>query len=161
MKRRRRRKCLCCGYRVDPRNVRHQKYCSRPACRKASKTARQRRWLAKAENQDYFRGPQNLIRVRAWRSTHPGYWRRRGAETARALQDDCCTQDVEQQSESTPLAAHALQDVWLAQPAVLVGLIAHITDSALQDDIVRSTRRLLQLGQDILGGKATACRSNG
>jgi hypothetical protein len=163
MKRRRRRKCLCCGewYRVDPRNVRHQRYCSRPACRKASKATRQRRWLSKPENQDYFRGAEHLVRVRAWRSTHPGYWRRGGAKAAIALQDDSCTQGVEVPSESAPLAAHALQDVFLAQPAVLIGLIAHITDSALQDDIVQSTRRLLQLGQDILAGRAAACPSSG
>ena len=47
----------------------------------------------------------------------------------------------------------ALQEVLSAQPAVLIGLIAHLTDSPLQEDIVRSTRRLLQLGQDILNGR--------
>ncbi|CAE6900529.1 hypothetical protein [Paraburkholderia domus] len=36
---------------------------------------------------------------------------------------------------------------------LLIGLIAHLTDSALQEDIARSTRRLLQLGQDILSGR--------
>ena len=35
MTKRRRRKCLNCGqlFRPDPRNVRHQRYCSAPACR--------------------------------------------------------------------------------------------------------------------------------
>jgi len=49
MKRGTRRKCLCCGslFRPDPRNRRHQRYCSQPACRKASKAASQRRWLSK------------------------------------------------------------------------------------------------------------------
>ena len=58
MKRGRRRKCLCCGglFRPDPRNRRHQRYCSQPACRKASKAASQRRWLGKPDNRDYFRG---------------------------------------------------------------------------------------------------------
>jgi hypothetical protein len=45
-----------------------------------------------------------------------------------------------------------IEEVLSAQPAVLVGLIAHLTDSALQEDIARSTQRLLQLGQDILSG---------
>ena len=51
--------CLFCGemFRADPRNARHQKYCSEPSCRKASKVASRRAWLAKPENQDYFRGP--------------------------------------------------------------------------------------------------------
>jgi len=46
-----------------------------------------------------------------------------------------------------------IEDVLSAQPAVLIGLIAHLTDSPLQEDILRSTRRLLQLGQDILNGR--------
>ena len=37
-----------------------------------------------------------------------------------------------------------------AQPAVLIGLIAHIVGTPLQDDIARTTDRLLRLGQDIL-----------
>jgi hypothetical protein len=43
-----------------------------------------------------------------------------------------------------------LQDVISAQPAVLIGLIAHLVGTPLQDDIVRTTDRLLRLGQDIL-----------
>ena len=155
MKRRRSRKCLCCEemFRVDARNIRHQRYCSSPACRKAAKAARQRRWLAKPENRDYFRGPLNVARVKAWRAAHSGYGRRARAKTGVALQDDCRTQAFEPPSESATLASAALQDVFVAQPAVLIGLIAHISGSALQDDIARSTRRLVELGQDILGGR--------
>ena len=73
-----RRKCKCCLklFRPDPRNRHHQRYCSAPACRAASKAASQARWLTKPENQGYFRGPVNVARVQAWRSRHPGYWRR-------------------------------------------------------------------------------------
>ncbi len=71
-------KCLFCGsmFGADPRNARRQKYCCAVACRKASKAASRRTWLAKPENQDYFRGPENVARVQAWRAQHPGYWRR-------------------------------------------------------------------------------------
>jgi hypothetical protein len=57
MARGRRRKCKCCLklFRPDPCNRRHQRYCSAPRCRRASKTASQARWLARAENHDYFR----------------------------------------------------------------------------------------------------------
>jgi hypothetical protein len=48
----------------------------------------------------------------------------------------------------------ALQDVLTAQPAVLIGLIAHLVGTPLQDDIVRTTGRLLRLGQDILATSA-------
>ena len=76
---RRRRKCRHCGqlFRPDPRNLRHQRYCSAKECRRASKAASQRRWLAKAENRDYFRGPEQMARVRAWRAAHPGYGRKK------------------------------------------------------------------------------------
>ena len=54
-----RRKCKCCLklFLPDPRNRRHQRYCSVPRCRAASKAASQARWLAAPENQDYFCGP--------------------------------------------------------------------------------------------------------
>jgi hypothetical protein len=45
-----------------------------------------------------------------------------------------------------------LQDVLYVQPPVLVGLIAHLWDSALQEDIAAALIRLIQLGHDICGG---------
>ena len=58
MSTRRRRKCRHCGqlFRPDPRSVRHQRYCSAEMCRRASKAASQRRWLAKAAIGGDFRG---------------------------------------------------------------------------------------------------------
>ena len=155
MKHPRLHKCLCCGelFRADPRNIRHQKYCSQATCRKASKAASQRRWLAKPENRDYFRGPVNVARVQFWRQAHPGY-RHRGTKKGAALQEDSRTQPVDTKAQSDLLAANALQDYLASQPAILIGLIAPITDSALQEDIARSTRRLLELGRDILSGRA-------
>ena len=157
MKHARRRKCLCCGelFRPDARNLRHQRHCPKSACRQSSKAASQRRWLAKSENRDYFQGAINVVRVQAWRAAHPGYWRRPGAKPATALQDDSSAQGIEPQGESDFFAAAALQEVLAAQPAVLIGLIAHLTDSALQEDIAKASRRLLQLGQDILQGRGS------
>jgi uncharacterized protein YjiS (DUF1127 family) len=150
-----RRKCKCCLklFRPDPRNRRHQCYCSAPACRAASKAASQTRWLAKPENQDYFRGPVNAARVKAWRVRHPGYWRKR-RRTRPALQEVSTVQPVDPTPESGDFAGAPLQDVISAQPAVLIGLIAHIVGTPLQDDIVRATGRLLRLGQDILSSSA-------
>lgn len=153
--------CLFCGafFRADPRNAKHQKYCCEPGCRKASKAASRCAWLAKAENQDYFRGPENVARVQSWRAAHPGHWRRPGGqrgtppEVPLALQDLCPTQAVEIAEDSQNVPQPALQDLWRDQPAVLIGFIAQFTGSALQDDIARSTRRLLELGQDILAGR--------
>jgi hypothetical protein len=156
MKRARSRKCLCCGelFRPDARNLRHQRHCAKSACRKASKAASQRRWVAKAANRDYFQGAINVARVQTWRAAHPGYWRRPEAVAPIALQEDSLAQVIETPSNSEFFAAAALQEVLAAQPTVLIGLIAHLTDSALQEDIARTSRRLLQLGQDILQGRA-------
>ena len=92
--------CLFCGeiFEADARNAAHQKYCFKAPCRKASQAASRRIWLAKSENQDYFRGPENVARVQAWRAAHPGYWRRArleivvGAPLVLALQDVCPSQ---------------------------------------------------------------------
>jgi len=68
-----RRKCLCCRawFIPDPRKRGQQQYCSKERCRKASKTASQRRWLCKSENESYFRGPEHVARVQRWRRDHP------------------------------------------------------------------------------------------
>jgi len=82
-------KCLGCGeiFAVDVRNRGRQKYCPRRDCRAAGKAARQRRWLKKSENQNYFSGPEHVARVRAWRAAHPGYWRSHRRGRGGALQD--------------------------------------------------------------------------
>jgi hypothetical protein len=146
-----RRKCKCCLklFRPDPRNRRHQRYCSAPRCKAASKTASQARWLAKPENHDYFRDPVHVARVRRWRSGNPGYWRR-ARRPHRALQDVSMAQVIGSAGETANFVRSPLQDVISAQPAVLVGLIAHLVGTPLQDDIVRTTDRLLRLGRDIL-----------
>jgi hypothetical protein len=111
--------------------------------------------LNKPANRDYFRGAANVQRVRAWRAAHPGYWQRTGRQTEVALQEDSLAQAIESTRESPTFTDAALQDLVCAQPFVLIGLIANLTGTALQEDIARTGRRLQQLGQDILtGGQA-------
>ena len=147
MTKRRRRKCLNCGqlFRPDPRNLQHQRYCSATACRKSSKAASQARWLAKPRNANYFRGPEHVARVRAWRAANPGYGRRR----RRALQDRLLTQVVDRTKKTGFLTTTALQDDSYAQALVLIDLIASLPGAALQEDIAHSTRRFRQLACDI------------
>jgi hypothetical protein len=156
MKRTRTRKCLCCGelFEPDRRNAKRQMCCPKKACRAALKAARQRRWLEQPRNRDYFRGAEHLERVRAWRAAHPGYWRRGKGLAADALQDAHGGQAVDAAQDSGTPAARALQDALRLQGPVLIGLIAHLSDSTLQEDIAQTSRRLLQLGQDILSGRA-------
>ena len=140
MKPRRRRKCLHCLdlFRPDPRNLRHQRYCSKAGCRQASKAASQRRWLNKGENRDYFRGAVNVQRVQAWRAAHPGYSKRTASQVNFALQEDSLAQTIAVKGKSGDLAAAALQDLLSSQPLVLIGLIAHLTNSALQEAMPNS-----------------------
>jgi hypothetical protein len=176
----------CCAnchqsFRADSRNAWHQRYCTAPECRAASKSTSQRQWLAKPENRDYFRGPENVQRVQQWRQAHPGYSRqgRANATSAAApppaagptppaatpLQELAPTQVTDAQEDFALAAAPAgaaaacpaspplpLQDLLQQQPVVLIGLLAHLSASTLQDDIALAGRRLLQLGHDVLGG---------
>ena len=62
-------------FRPDPRNRRHQRYCSVERLQGGQQSRQPTCWLSAPENQGYFRGPVNVARVQAWRSRHPGYWR--------------------------------------------------------------------------------------
>jgi len=148
----RKKKCCHCKelFLPDPRNAKRQKFCTKPACRKASKSASQRKWLQKPENIGYFKGPENVRRVQQWRKDHPGYWRPKPKNGTDALQDSLNAKTTENIMDKTHLTSDALQDLLIAQPTVLLGLIANFTGSALQDDIASTVRRLQQLGQDIL-----------
>jgi len=117
-------------------------------------SCKQKRWLNIPENRDYFRGPHNVSRVQEWRKAHPGYSRKKTG----TLQDRLSGQDFENTKikpsfvQIDPSFAGALQDVLASQPTVLIGLISHLTGSALQDDIASAARRLQKLGSDILNG---------
>jgi hypothetical protein len=89
----------------------------------------------------------NVARVQAWRSRHPGYWRK-GRRAASALQDVSIEQPIGSAVETT--VRSLLQELITAQLAVLIGLIAHLVGTPLQDDIARTTDRLLRLRRDIL-----------
>jgi hypothetical protein len=153
----------------DHRNVTRQRFCSKPECRHASKVDSQRRWLQKPENVDYFRGPDNVKRVQLWRQANPGYWRRQPPEVSAdpdTLQETLMPQEIETQSLSEEVTKpepeaetpepDALQETFFLQPTVVVGLIAHLSGLALQEDIASMARRLQQLGRDILHGSPHA-----
>jgi hypothetical protein len=79
MGRERRRTCSNCGesFTPDARNAHHQRYCSQPLCRAASKRVSQAKWLSKEENRHYHQGPAAVARVPAWRQAHPDYSQRK------------------------------------------------------------------------------------
>lgn len=146
-------KCQHCGefFVPDARNRTRQRYCVKPACRRESRARSQRVWLSRPENQDYFRGDANVARVRAWRQANPGYSKRRRARDGVALQDSLKLQPTAAQEPASPDAPVALQDILDSQPPVLVGLIAHLTGTTLQEDIAAMTRKLHSRGRAVLG----------
>ena len=133
----------------DPRNRHHQVYCSASACQQARQRAGQARWRRRPENRNYFRGPAEVERVRAWRKAHPGYWRRRRHGLRTAIKP----QSNEAQADGSGLNPDALQTVLLSQPAVLVGIISSLTGTALQTDIAEHVQRLHLRGEQILHPK--------
>jgi hypothetical protein len=110
--------------------------------------ASQEKWRNKPENRDYFKGPEQVERVREWRKKTPGYWKR--SKRVIALQDSLTVQPYEIIEDNAQIANSALQDLLMLQPPVIIGLISNFIGSALQDDIALTLLRMQQSGQDIL-----------
>lgn len=148
----RKRKCRHCHtfFLPDPRNTKRQKYCKNPERRKVSKAESQRKWLAKPENQNYFKGADHVKRVQKWRKEHPGYWRRKTSRPENALQEPLIEKNKENHKVTSSLGQSASQDSLFLQPSVFVGIIAQLKGNTLQDDIASCVRNLQQLGDDIL-----------
>lgn len=129
--------CLCCKEIFTPNpHAPWARYCSQPACRRASKKASQERWLNKPENRNYFCGQDHVNRVREWRKVHPGYWRRKkGRKGGGPLQDSVALQDL----------------VHSPSVAVLLGFLGDRTGSALQETVVKTFWKMHARGQAIMG----------
>ena len=155
------RKCMSCRefFVPDARNGDRQRYCGAADCRRASKAASQAAWLARPPNTGYFSGPVHVSRVRAWRAAHPGYSLGR-VRSSRALQDplppqvpDAIEECANRVRALEASSAVALQDLLNAESPLLAGLVAHLFQPALQDDMASTTRRLVQLGRDVINGR--------
>ncbi len=163
-------KCRHCGefFVPDVRNRARQRYCCKVPCRRARKADSQRRWLSRRQNADYFCGPENAARARAWQAAHPGYWKRRRRRKV-VLQDRLDSQPAANKRIAPQDEELVLQDIMATQTPVMVGLIAHLTGSVLQDDIAQMTRRLHSRGRAVLGkdiprpayGKTLDCNQPG
>ena len=147
------RKCLHCQelFLPEAHNGQRQRFCSKPDCRQASKRHSQREWLAKPENQNYFRDVQNAERVRHWQKAHPGYWKNTARYRRRTLQDTCSGQVPAAPAVAPGPPHRTLQDLCSRQLPLFVGLISMLAGSTLPEDIATSTRLLVTKGHDILG----------
>jgi hypothetical protein len=148
-----RRRCRHCGkcFSPDYRNRHHQYHCSKPNCRRISKAASQRRWLRKAPNRDYFRGPEHTRRVQQWRKDHPGYWKN-GLATPQGSQISASqtTKPVKTSCNVPGSPLCALQDFCLAKNPVFIGLLSMVAGDRLQEDIAATIGELLLRGRKIL-----------
>ena len=104
----------------------------------------------------YLSDPIHVARVQAWRAAHPGYSRSKPG-VLKPLQDPLVVQVVDLIEETSicaetpgPPGNSALQDLLNAPSPVLAGLIAHLFEATLQEDIASTTRRLIQLGHDVI-----------
>jgi hypothetical protein len=154
MNHKRNRQCRCCKdiFTPDYRNSKKQEYCSKPACRAASKRASQKRWSK--NNPNYFKGQIHVDRMREWRAANPGRSQRKSSGSV--LQDDCSQIPSQKQevippfAPETPIPAPVLQDFCITQHPVIIGLISQLSGYVLQDEIDVVTRRLEQLGHDVI-----------
>ena len=149
-----RRKCRCCGefFFPDYWNANRQHYCRKPACRQARKWASQCRWRRTPFGRSYFRGAENVERVRQWRQAHPGYWKRKPpASGDRQVVAPQQLKPVQPSCNAHSSPPGTLQDFYLPQHPGFIGLISLITGRTLQNDIVPIARRVVEQGQNILG----------
>lgn len=136
------RRCAHCGRRflVNPRLGRRHRFCSQPECAHVSHLKSQKKWRRGPKGREYFKGSVNANGVREWRKVHPDYWRKYGRLAGVVIDE--------------PLAAVlrevALQDSIDTHLALLIGLIAEVSNLALQDAIALEIRRLMLRGHGIL-----------
>ena len=163
-------KCRACKELFLPSrcNRGRQRFCAKEDCRKASKTASQRKWTQQPQNADYFRGAAHVERVRQWRAKNPGAAGRK--KRAAPLQDFAPPQapateplttmrshlpsDFSQKEpeDLAPNGASAvpLQDFALIQDPLFVGLISMLAGVPLQESLAPLTRRLVEQGRRVL-----------
>jgi hypothetical protein len=151
------RRCCYCRQRFVPdyRNAYHQRFCAKPECQRTSKWTSQRRWLRKPQNRNYFREPDNIVRVRDWRREHPGYWRTHQHRCTRALAIEPARASAPE-ATSTPLPACTLQDVCRSKLPILTGILSRLGCCTLQEDIARCAKQMVSEAQCIL----VQCQSN-
>ena len=91
-----------------------------------------------------------MARAQAWREAHPDHARGRPRKSP-ALQDSLIVQAHDSKEEKGKRTRATLQELLNPPSPLLVGLIAHLFAVPLQEDLVITTRLLVQFGRDILG----------
>ncbi len=144
------RRCAHCRrpFVVNPRVGKLHRYCSRPACAKASRRAAQQKWLKSNGGKAFYRGKENAQHVRDWRARTPQYWKRPRRHPGVRFGKFRLTPKL-----AAVLRSVALQDEIDTVLALQVGTISRLSGTALQDTIAREMRATMLLGRAILRGQ--------
>ncbi len=153
----RQRRCKNCQnlFKPDPRHLKRQKFCNEPECKIASKKHSQQKWLNKPKNQDYFSGPENVVRVQEWRQSNPGYWKRtkppgKPSLTENTLQEIKTAKTIAGKGSSMDLIQIPLQDLISAKTLVFIGFDTLLNKNALQEIIDATDQETVKLTPDIM-----------
>ena len=144
------RDCAHCGapFAINPRVGRRHRYCARPECVRISQAVSRRKWLTQNGGKTYYLNANAKDRVRTWRQDNPQYWKKKvGGKRAQE------TEFVVTKKLRAILRDVALQDLIDTNLALKIGIISHLTGTALQDVIAKEIRRLMLRGHAILQGK--------
>jgi len=155
------RSCSIChnNFIVNKFSSSRQLVCQRKECRKIAKKQRQADWLAR--NPDYFKGSENVERVRQWRL--------KKAEKVANLKIKLETQKSSESKSSQKakscsklnLENEVLQDLAFAsQSPILIGFMSFTTGSVLQDEVLNLCAECFIRGQQLLGHPASADASH-
>ena len=135
-----------------PQSLRRQKFCGKPACRKASQEWSYLSWLAR--NPDAYKTETARKRVLKWRKQHPDYSRRRAAVVKKAA-----TSHDLPPSALNPVASGPVNNLPLPNTlpnldlhnSLIIGIIADLFGCNSHNDIVREMRNLVSKALAIQG----------
>lgn len=150
-----RKKCKNCGrtFLPDSYNHHHQAYCNNPDCRKKSRKASKARYRKKRSLSLDFRKKES-IRVKAWQTKHPGYWKKR-KKRSKKVRRGAVLRDIAQ-VEKLNEDMSVLRDIAICQHTMLEGVISVLTGDVLREDIGAQRNRLYDRGKEVSGPESEA-----
>jgi hypothetical protein len=93
-----------------------------------------------------------VARVKAWREANPGYWRKQEAPPGAVKPPAITPENFREMLRDFALQdpCGALQDPWSPQLVALLGILAWLRGSALQETIAEDLREIMLTGYAIL-----------
>jgi hypothetical protein len=156
------RTCSIChnNFIVNKFSSSRQIVCQRKECRKIAKKQRQADWLAR--NPDYFKGSENVERVRQWRLKKANKVAHLNIKLETQNSSESKSSQKAKSCSKLNLENEVLQDLAFAsQSPILIGFMSFTTGSVLQDEVLNLCAECFIRGQQLLGHPASADASHG